>query len=192
MKDICSIGGLFILGILVACNDESEPDCSPKQGSMMAMVNDTTEWDFRHVYFRRWSETNFSESWADSSISIYAEFVNEGCVLELSMAFHNIGQTGDKQDLIKPVFEENHPSQLQPYTIFYTWNVDALTERFDLYENELAWIQLSEITDEEVKGVFQATYLYRPSTWRFWDLPDTLRFHEVPFEAVLLAESASN
>ena len=60
-----------------------------------------------------------------------------------------------------------------------------LTERFEIFEDEPAWIQLSEISEEKVTGTFQATYVYRQSAFRFWDLPDTLRFNNVAFEASL-------
>ncbi len=170
---------------IFSCNEEEKPSCPPPLGKMIAYVNDTIEWDFKHVYFVRWSETDFASQWADSSISITAEFINAGCELELTLDFHNIAQTLNKQNLVKPIFGDNQPSQLQPNSIFYTWDVDALTERFELYEGEPAWIQLSEITEEKVSGTFQGTYVYRQSTWRFWDLPDTLRFNKVPFEAIL-------
>jgi len=45
-------------------------------------------------------------------------------------------------------------------------------------------LELTEISENGVKGIFQATYVYRPSAQRFWDLPDTLRFDEVYFEAI--------
>ena len=143
---------------------------------MIAEVNDTIIWDFKYVTF--WSESN-------SSMAIGAGFVNAGCEIELSLDFHNIKQESGKQDLVKRISEENHPSHLQPHSILYTWNVDVLTERFEIYESEPAWIQLSEITEDKVKGTFQGTYVYKQSARRFWNLPDTLRFNNVSFEAIL-------
>ena len=183
MRKIWKTFSLLVLIFTFSCEDKQEPGCPPPVGEMIAQVNDTIAWDFKHVSFRRWSETEFAASWADSSISIEAHFINAGCELELSLNFHNIAQKLNRQNLIKPIYEEDHPSQLQPYSVFNTWNVDALTERFNLFEDEPAWIQLSEITDEQVKGTFQATYVYRPSAFRFWDLPDTLRFNNVSFSA---------
>ena len=185
MKNIVLLFGLVALNFLFSCNEEPKPSCPPPTGEMIARVKDTIVWDFKYVYFRRWSETDFASQWADSSISIFAEFTNAGCELELSLDLHNIAQTLKRQNLVKRISGDNQPSQLQPYSIFYTWDVDALTERFELFESEPAWIQLSEITDEQVKGTFQGTYVYRPSALRFWDLPDTLRFNEVAFEAIL-------
>lgn len=152
---------------------------------MIAQVNDTTIWKFKYVYFRRWSDTEFADQWADNSIGISAEFINAGCEIEISIHFDNIAQTVNQQNLVKRIFEDNHPSQFQPQSIFNTWNVDALTERFEIFEDEPAWIQLSEISEEKVTGTFQATYVYRQSAFRFWDLPDTLRFNNVAFEASL-------
>ncbi len=170
---------------ILSCNEEEKPSCFPPLGKMIAIVNDTIEWDFRHVYFVRWSEEYSGSQWADSSLNMRANFINAGCDIELALSFQNIAQTLNRQNLVKRILEEDHPSRLQPNSIFRTYDIDALTERFELYEGEPAWIQLSEITEEKVNGTFQGTYVYRQSTWRFWDLPDTLRFNKVPFEAVL-------
>lgn len=165
-----------ICTIFVSCNDEPKPNCPAPIGEMIAQLNDTTIWEFKYVTY--WTES-------DSSIGIGAGFVNAGCELELSLDFRNILQLQNKQILVKHISEENHPSHLLPHSVFYTWNIDALTERFEIYEDEPSWIQLSEISEEKVTGTFQATYVYRQSAFRFWNLPDTLRFNNVLFEAVL-------
>ncbi len=186
MKKTWITFNLLVLIFTFSCEDEYKPSCPPPSGKMIALVNDTTEWDFKHVYFRRWSETDFASQWADSSIGIFADFINAGCEMELTLNLLNIAQTLNRQSLVKVIREDGHPSRLQPNSTFYTWDVDALTERFELFESEPAWIELSQITDEQIKGIFQGTYVYRQSTFRFWDLPDTLRFNKVPFEAILL------
>ncbi|WOC39284.1 hypothetical protein [Polaribacter sp. HL-MS24] len=185
MKRMLILFSSVAFTFLLSCEKDSEPNCPPPTGEMIAQINDTIVWDFKYVSFRRWSDTEFANQWADSSISISSEFINSGCERELSLDFHNISQILTRQTLVKRISEENHPSHLQPHSIFYTWNVDALTEKFDLYESEPAWIQLSEITEDKVKGIFQGTYVYRQSTFRFWNLPDTLRFNNVSFEAIL-------
>ncbi len=184
MKKTWITFNLLALIFILSCNEEEKPSCPPPIGEMIAHVNDTIEWDFKHVYFSRWSEYVGSQE-SDSLINIDADFINAGCEFELSLDLRVIALTLNRQNLVKRIFGADHPSKLQPHSIFNTWNVDALTERFELYEGEPAWIQLSEITEEKVNGTFQGTYVYRPSTWRFWDLPDTLRFNKVPFEAVL-------
>ena len=183
MRKICKTFSVLVLIFTFSCEEEYQPDCPPPLGEMIARVNDTIVWDFNSVYFRRWTEKDLGTRWADSSLNIRAGFVNAGCELELSLIFHNIAETLNRQGLVKLIYEEDHPSRLQPNSDFYTWDVDALTEQFNLFEGEPAWIQLSEITDEQVKGTFQATYVYRPSAFRFWDLPDTLRFNNVSFSA---------
>ncbi len=185
MKKTWITFNLLVLIFTFSCEDEYKPSCPPPSGKMIALVNDTTEWDFKHVYFWKWSEYVGSQE-SDSLIDITADFINAGCEMELTLSLHRIARTLNRQNLVKRIYEEDHPSRLQPNSIFYTWDVDALTERFELIEGEPAWIQLSETAEEKVKGTFQATYVYRQSTWRFWDLPDTLRFNKVPFEAILL------
>ncbi len=175
---------LLVLIFTFSCKDEYKPGCPPPIGEMIAVVNDTIEWDFKYVTFRKWSEYVGAPK-SDSIIDINAGFVNAGCEMELTLDLNYIARTLNRQNLVKRIYGDNQPSRQQPHSIFYTWNVDALTERFELFEGEPAWIQLSEITEEKVKGTFQCTYVYRQSTWRFWDLPDTLRFNEVTFEAVL-------
>ena len=176
MKRMLILFSSVAFTFLLSCEKDSEPNCPPPTGEMIAQINDTIVWDFKYVRF-------YSE--VDSLIGIGAGFVNAGCELELSLDFHNIEQTLEKRILVKPIYGEDHPSLLQPHTIFYTWNIDVLTERFELYESEPAWIQLSEITEDKVKGTFQGTYVYRQSAFRFWNLPDTLRFNKVYFEATL-------
>ncbi|WOC39286.1 hypothetical protein [Polaribacter sp. HL-MS24] len=185
MKRMLILFSSVAFTFLLSCEKDSEPNCPPPTGEMIAQINDTIVWDFKYVYFRRWSDTEVADQWADSSIGISSEFTNAGCELEISIHFDNISQTLNQQKLVKRIFEDNHPSQFQPQSVFNTWNVDALTEKFDLYESEPAWIQLSEITEDKVKGIFQGTYVYRQSTFRFWNLPDTLRFNNVSFEAIL-------
>jgi len=185
MKNIVLLFGLVALNFLFSCNEEPKPSCVPPIGEMIARVNDTLVWDFRHVYFVRWSEEYSGSHWADSSLNMRADFINAGCDIELALSFSNIAQTLNRQNLVKRIFGDNQPSRLQPNSIFRTYDIDALTERFELFESEPAWIQLSEITEAQVNGTFQGTYVYRPSALRFWDLPDTLRFNEVDFEAIL-------
>lgn len=183
MKRICL--GILMLACLslFSCKEEQGPSCAPDTGELFAFVNDTIEWDFKYVYFIRWSETEFASQWPESSVQLSADFVNAGCEIEVSLTMNNILQNQENQTLLRSINEENHPSLTQPNSIFNTWNVDVLTERFEILESEPAWIQLSNITDEVIEGSFQATYVYRPSAFRFWELPDTLRFHEVPFVA---------
>lgn len=186
MKRMLILFSSVAFTFLLSCEKDSEPNCPPPTGEMIAQINDTIVWDFKYVNFRRWSDTEFADQWPDSSISIFSDFINAGCERELSLYFHNISQILTRQTLVKRIFEENHPSHLQPHSILYTWNVDALTERFEIYEDEPSWIELSEINEEKVTGTFQGTYVYRQSAFRFWILPDTLRFNEVYFEATLL------
>ncbi|MCP4458880.1 MAG: hypothetical protein GY816_12790 [Cytophagales bacterium] len=184
LKKTITFISLIVCSIFICCSDDPKPSCPAPIGEMVAQVNDTTIWEFKYVSFRRWSEYVGSQE-SDSLINISADFINAGCEMELTLDFQIIARTLNRQNLVKRIFEEDHPSKLQPHSIFYTWNVDALTERFELYEGEPAWIQLSEINEETVTGTFQGTYVYRQSAFRFWDLPDTLRFNNVPFEAIL-------
>ncbi len=190
MKRIWLIFTILLYLSLFSCKEEQGPSCPPDTGELFAFVNDTIQWDFKYVYFIRWSETEFASQWADSSLQISADFINAGCEIEVSLELRNIGQILENQPLVQPVNEENHPSLMQPNSIFNTWNVDVLTERFELLEIEPAWVQLTSITDEEIEGSFQATYVYRPSAFRFWELPDTLRFHETPFLATRFSPSS--
>lgn len=171
------ITSVIVFLMLLSCKDDDETSCYPQVGEMRAFVNDSIDLDFRFVYYLR--------DTINSAIEIKSVFINASCEQEVSLNLGNIKENKGKQTLVKIIFgDSDHPSQKTANSIFRTWNVDAGTESFELFEEEPAWLELTEINDNSVKGIFQATYVYRPSAQRFWALPDTLRFNEVYFEAV--------
>ena len=104
MKRMLILFSSVAFTFLLSCEKDSEPNCPPPTGEMIAQINDTIVWDFKYVRF-------YSE--VDSLIGIGAGFVNAGCELELSLDFHNIEQTLEKRILVKPIYGEDHPSLLQ-------------------------------------------------------------------------------
>lgn len=172
------VAAVFFSIVVASCAEEEGPACAQPFGEMKAIVNDTLELDFRFVYFKDWR--------TDSTLLIKAEFINAGCEIELSITFANITKNKKRQTLVKRIFEDGDSTKYTPFSIFYTWNVDVLTERFEIYEKEPSWLELTELSEDRILGSFQATYLYREGAQRFWDLPDTLRFQRVHFEALAI------
>ena len=169
----------MVLAVLISCDGE-EPealDCSQKQtGSMYVKFSEVPgqEVDYNLVLFE---ERN------DSILMIYANYFTELCELRVS---HNFMVINDlmKQPLIPLKMVDGQA--LIGSTYFQTLDHDATTEGFDLFEDEPAWFQFTELGEKQVRGVFQATYVYRPGYVRAWNLPDTLRFNNVEFTAELV------
>ena len=169
-----TIVAIFATVVFSCHKDDSLDVCHKRYGNMKVNFTDDIKIDFDHILLENQTQTNFD---------ITAAYLTDDCLLRTGINFFGIKKELFTQQLVK--YDWGDVKQ-EGSIIFQTYdNADALTERFLLYEEEPHWVQLTEINRNEVKGKMQATFIYNPSNNRHWNLPDTLRFNNVEFKAVV-------
>lgn len=177
MKVLLKIIGAILL--FVSCNDESQeqtPDCSNYQrGNMYVKFGEVSgqEVDYNDIFFTIESDT---------LLSLNCLYFTDLCEWRVSHTFL-VKRNLLMQSLVNR--QSIDGNRVIGSTYFRTLDHDATTEGFGLYDGESAWFQFTQLSDTEVRGRFQATYIHEPGFIRAWNLPDTLRFNNIEFVANL-------
>lgn len=173
----------FMILLAIAC-DGNDPDfeCIKEQkGYMYVRLDDDSakELNYDLVIF---------ESDDDRTVEISANIRLDNCVALVSHFFKV------RDDLTQQPLK-NVEKQGDTWTIGSTqiWlkegNTEgrfAFSEAYDLINDEPASLQINQRSDKEIKGIFQGTYVRIPGFIGELELPDTLRFNNVEFTAVLV------
>lgn len=162
----------LVTAILLSCSKDEEPPCKNGEpfGLLETQISDNTIYDGGSTSYLKLNE---------GSISINSYVVDEFCLLRASINML-VDSTLERQIFVKR--ESTNPFNT-PTFFFAQVEEDAILGKWDIIENEDNWIQLEEITDEIIKGRFQATILVVETPNQFYNLNDTLRFYNVYFEA---------
>lgn len=163
----------FVLGFASCSNDDDSTDCIPQEGKMNAIINEVTIFDARVVTFVDLPD--------DNVISINGTVIDNFC---LNTAI--LGMIIENRLGIQELTTQDPENRLLPATsTFAQIDDDATLGRWEIYAQEDSWVELDESSQNFVKGRFQATYLVRENPNNFQSLPDTLRFKNASFEAVI-------
>ena len=168
---------MIVLILMVAisfcrCSKEEEaPKCSEPVGKLRAQVHDTFVYDARFTEFYNLD---------DNTIQVNAYEFSPDCIWIGSLSFALEKKLG-RQELKKP-----NRGGLDEFgeSIFVEVDQDVILGDFPIYEAEPRWLEITDLGKEKLEGVFSATYVFEGGPNRFINLPDTLRFNNVAFEAI--------
>ncbi|GMN12129.1 hypothetical protein MTsPCn9_34340 [Croceitalea sp. MTPC9] len=161
----------LVTTILISCSKDEEPPCKDIEplGLLETQISDNTIYDGKSTSYLKLEE---------GPIGINSYVLDDLCLIRASIGML-VNSTLERQTFVKVV-----PNQLNTPTFsFFQVEEDAILGKWDIIENEDNWIELEEITDEIIKGRFQATILVAENQNQFYTLNDTLRFDNVYFEA---------
>jgi len=150
-------------------NDGNKFNCIEPLGEMETMINNQT------LFQARWTVFEYFDNGA---LSIAAFVQDQDCLQSASLGI-TAEPNLERQNFTVIIQNTREPTNIK----FWQNNEDAVLGSWEILEGEPNWMQYDEITEESVKGRFQAT-LISTSSNNFHTLPDTLRLDNVRFEAV--------
>lgn len=165
---------LFLILILsiVACSDDDIDCIIPELGQLETEINGNILFQARATGFSTFETTT-------ENLFITSLVVDQNCLLTANINM-TVRPNLERQDFLNSQF------RLEAATIsFVQFSDDQPLGRWSVLEEEDNWIQLDEISEISISGMFQAILTLEDAPNNLNSLPDTLRFNNVRFIAPL-------